>query len=225
MSAPRASAALAAALGLAAALAAPLALAAAIPATRDTAGAALGAPPKGPGIPELVWVVGIEGVPSDSLLHAGFDRGFAAAFAENSLRTERVGADGHTPIASLPVTNHFRLLYGDSGFGAWQLQASLAFAPPVKGAKRPPPVEVTLIVHSPAMVEANARPLPVRVKLVASDAPASALAFSRALGQAVARLALEHMSHLDESLPEDERLRIEGFDREAAASDPAPVRR
>ena len=224
MSARRASVPLFAALAFAL-LAASAARADAIPAAHDTAGAALGAPPKGPGIPELVWIVGIEGVPSDSLLHAGFDRGFAAAFAENSLRTERVGADGRTPIASLPVTNRFRLLYGDSGFGAWQLQASLAFGAPSKNAKRPPPVAVTLIVHSPAMVEANARPLPVRATLVASDTPANAVAFSRALGQAVARLALEHMSHLHESLPADERLRIEGFDRAIAPPDSTPVRR
>jgi hypothetical protein len=74
------------------------------------------------------------------------------------------------------------------------------------------------------MAGTNARPLPVRATLVPSYAPASAVAFSRALGTAVARLALERMSHLHESLPLDERLLIEGFERRAAAPDSTPVR-
>lgn len=137
-------------------------------------------------LPELVWIVGIEGAPSDSLLRAAFDRGFKLGAAAPA----RHGATS-----------------GD--------RAKVAR----------PAADVVLIIHSPAMIEANARPMPVRWRLIATDPPASAPAYARSLGRSVALLGLEHMHHLLETLPEDDRLVIEGFERTRPAVAELPGRR
>lgn len=169
-------------------------------------------------IPELVWVVAIEGAPADSALRAAFERGLKAGFDRGVLRTERRVSRATGFVPGLPLTNRFHQLFGTSGEGAWQFQAAIEPVAGLESAK--PVVEVTLIIHSPAMVEANARPLPVRRRLVATVAPASAVQYARLLGDAIATLGLEHMHRLLGDLGDADRMWLEGFERAVARATP-----
>lgn len=169
-------------------------------------------------IPELVWVVAIEGAPADSALRAAFDRGLKAGFDRGMLRTERKVPRTTGFVPGLPLTNRFHQLFGTSGEGAWQFQAAIEAVAGLDSAK--PVVDVTLIIHSPAMVEANARPLPVRRRLVATVAPAAAVQYARLLGDAIATLGLEHMHRLLGDLGDSDRMWLEGFERAVARAAP-----
>lgn len=192
------------------------------------------APPPTPGppandeMPELVWVVAIEGAPADSSLRAAFDRGFKLGFEQALLRTER-DARGRGFVTDLPVRNRFLQLFGTTGEGAWQFQASIeGIAAPARAGSASgtrPAADVTLIIHSPAMVESNARPLPVRWRLTSVRPPASAPDYARSLGRAVALLGLEHLHRLLEAHPEDGRLVVDDFERSRPPVGDSPVRR
>jgi hypothetical protein len=174
-------------------------------------GAAPDEPPMLPGQPEraeCAWIAGFDGLPADSLLAHAFRVGVRVGFGASFLRAERPAPDGRGWIPTLPVDNRFRLIYGTAPFDCWDLHATLAPAPPAPG-DSVPGLAVGWIVHSHAMREANARPLPARDTLWLAPAPrVTAEQGATRLGRAAAVLALERMLHLSGALPERDRLSI-----------------
>jgi len=205
------------------------------------AGASGAAPPPAPGSPEFAWLVAIENLPADSLGRASFESGFRGPFAEHTLPVERYSQGAKAWMPSVPLANRFRLLQGTDGEGAWQVQVTLEWEPPRKqGAQKvvvpgsadslaaalkstlhqPIDLLVTMILHSPEMVRANARPQPVRVLLSLTAPREPRAAFERGVGADVARLVLERLHQMNEDLRESDRLTLVASQRE----DPSVLR-
>lgn len=227
----------AAPIGFGGSLLAVFALACAAPATgvfaadRDPARSI----PPAPGIPHFAYVTAIEGLAPDSLGGRDFMTGFNSAFVENTFGTERASVRPGELLASVPISNRFRLLLGANNPGAWQVQLSLrgvgadltpggrskrprAAARPAARAASPSAAQDTLldimiVARSPEAVAAGARAVPSRVRLVFPRPSGSRAEFARAAGRAAALLTLEVLHHQSEDLAPDERLRIDGATR------------
>uniref|UniRef100_A0A832I5U6 Uncharacterized protein n=1 Tax=Eiseniibacteriota bacterium TaxID=2212470 RepID=A0A832I5U6_UNCEI len=174
-------------------------------------------PPAGgpPDVRECLWIAGFDGLPADSLVRHAFLAGFRAGLGAGFLRAERPAPDGGEWIPTMPVTNPFQPIFGTSGFGCWNLQASFENVPPARG-DSVPGLAITWILHSPAMLEANARPLPQRDTLwLEPVAPRGAEPRATRLGRAVATLGLERMLRMLGALDERDRLAIPGARRGA----------
>jgi hypothetical protein len=81
-----------------------------------------------PGLPNFVQVVGINGLPTDSLPRGAFLAGFRGEFAADVLPAEQKNGAGDWD-RSAPVSNRFKWLEGDGGgYGgeeAWKLTVTL----------------------------------------------------------------------------------------------------
>lgn len=186
------------------------------------------APPPAPGNPEFAWLVAIENLPADSVGRAAFLSGFQGGFAENTLKVERYSQGAKQWLPTVPISNRFRLLQGTDGEGAWQVYVTLEWEPPLtKGVTvvvpttldsvasmlqstlhQPINLLVTLLIHSPAMVAANARPQPERVLLSLTAPREPRDRFERGVGADVARLVLERLHQLHEDMRESDRVTL-----------------
>ncbi len=196
--------------------------------------------PAAPGFPRFACVTAIEGLAPDSLGGRDFMIGLNSAFVENSFRTERASVRPGELLASVPISNRFRLLLGGNNPGAWQVQLSLRWvgADSTRGGRSKRPraaarpasraasasdaapsaardtlLDVVIEARSPEAVAAGARVVPSRVRLAFPRSPGSRAEFARAAGRAVALLTLEVLHHQSEDLASDERLRIDGATR------------
>lgn len=94
-----------------------------------------GGTPPAPRAGQAVALVGITGLPADSLDRGTFLEAFEATFADAALPAQVPAADGDGWQSSGAFDNRFRLLAGDEApgaAGAWQLAIELGVPPVVK---------------------------------------------------------------------------------------------
>lgn len=184
--------------------------------------------PPAPGLPEFVWLWPIENLPADSVGHAAFLSGFHGGFAASTIKVERYSQSARQWLPTVPISNRFVNLGGTDGEGAWQVYVTLEWEPPLtKGVTvvvpttldsvasmlqstlhQPINLLVTLLIHSPAMVAANARPQPERVLLSLTAPREPRDRFERGVGADVARLVLERLHLLHEDMRESDRVTL-----------------
>lgn len=179
-------------------------------------GRAQSPPPLATDVPELIAIVAIEGAPEDPALRESFDRGLKLAFDQDVLRTEHLLA-GAGYVPGLPLTSHFRQLFGDFTEGAWQVEITIAGVAEPASSRKPgapprPVLDVGFVARSP---EAKAAELatPVRWTLTAEQPPPSAAAYAGSLGRAVALLVLEELHRRVETLRPEDRVVVFDFER------------
>ena len=148
--------------------------------------------------------------------------GFRGAFAQTSFATERPGAKRAHYVPGIPVSSRFRLIEGSTGEGAFRLQVVIEWrsAADSGSISRVPDStattnEATVLIAalSPEAAAANARPIPVRERMVFHFPAEPRTKFYSSVGWRVALLSLETLHHLTEDLDPDLRLRLDQVDR------------
>ena len=173
-------------------------------------------PPPSPNgdIPELIAVMAVDGAPDDPTLREAFDRGLKLAFDEEVIRTEHL-LPGAGYVLGLPLSNRFRQLFGDSAFGAWQVEITIVAPRRAESIQRDTPsrlaLDVGFAIRDPQGKGGGAKP--ARWTLTTEELPPSAIAYAASLGRAVALLVLEDLHRRIDALRPADRVVVFDFDR------------
>jgi hypothetical protein len=190
--------------------------------------------PAAPGIPHFTHLVSIDGLPADRDATRAFMAAFRGAFAQASFVTEKLEARRKQYVQGIPISNRFRLIEGSSGEGTFQLQVVIEWtslrdtasspalpdstAAPAPDSTTSREATVLIVALSPEAAAAQARPIPVRERLVFHFPVEPRSKFFSAVGRRVAMLSLETLHHLTDDLDRDLRLRIDRVDRVGLSS-------